>query len=351
MKTIAPYYHGIDLPPRYAPFIRERNGNLARRYAQALGMDSAEEARDLKIHYPLLPIPYLRTALPLQKPCEFYGARIRHTMHGTKAILQKPLPNSAVPSHLPKELGAVQDLSLPGHVAFNEDQAVTAYHGLRREGYSVRFKNPEESDGNGQKRIESEAHLRALLGEFRHLFQQEIGVVLEVDLSPLPGKERVDTYSVGRVLLPNGRQLHFAGQQVDLPNRDGFGGVNMVVGYQAAQVVMAAALPRAVAHGMTHLGEGFDQLQKHLTASRLSVDLLHGYAGGQEHIGICDLTVRVGGTCPGLAEALLALKGQEDRLARSEVKLHWEPQEDLPIEGFRYINRPELIIAASSHIL
>ncbi|MBT4384726.1 DUF3182 family protein [Candidatus Peregrinibacteria bacterium] len=342
MLTITPYNEGLVLPPAYAPLIRERNENIALRMAQALGAQTRKEVAELLGEYPLLPQAYDMRKFPYEDPRQFYGALVEHEAHGMKGLLRPPIDPGNVPEHMPRGLDAIHRMGLPGYIAFNEDQAMAAYDALRLEGHEVRLKNPEESDGNGQHKIDSKEDLRRLLSEYTHLFRREIGMVLEANL------EDVDTHTVGQVLLPTGERVSLAGKQIDLEDRDGFGGIDFTLSRRAILDVMRDTLPSHVTAALPQVEQVFGAFSEFLRVSRISFDIVSGRSAGQQFCGLADVTLRVGGTCPGTMEALNAMQRTGLSSADAFVRLHWNPASSNIREGFRYIDNERLVIVADA---
>jgi|GEM_PF-6846619 len=326
MLTITPYYEGVDLPEGYESYIKERNGNLAATLGESMGMPHSENFDGpIEEAYPLLAQPVLRAAFHTDDPTRFYGAVVDHLQHGTKGLLKAAIRSDEVPDHLPQDREALTKVSLPGYLAFNVDQAVEAYHSLRRAGFTtVRLKDPMESDANGQYVIQSEAGLRRRLQSYDHRFKGEIGMVVEGNL------DTASNSNMGETILPDGSRVSFIGKQRDLPGNTGFAGIDMFVAHRPLADLLheVQKCDPKLLHGLNprDLVQAIDQTRELMGVSRLSFDIIGGKAAGENVAGIADITTRVGGTCPGVFEGLKMMRSVDKDAVYSSVSLTYNPK-------------------------
>lgn len=346
------------IPEPYQGFIRARNGQIGTDIAQLLGIPYRGYAFD-SVAEPNL---YIVTSKTLTKEtaakkfgssssADFYGLAVGDINDVGKAILH-PTHATRTPSFYRADFAEkVRRFVLPGLSCFSPLDAQTAYHEYANNGFDLRFKVANESDGNGQYKIDNPNHLKDVIDQERKALKE--GVVIEANLND------PNTISLGFVQIGQQQYSFIAHQKNTQPNAEGqskYLGANVTVVRGPMEVFLKDKDLSMLENTAALQAIEFNQLYQQTFrpyASRLSYDVVTGFDNhGNTLSGVTDITGRVGGTCPALMVSLLAM--QEDpsiQKAFTEVTLNYQPTIDLPEEkdAKKYVNHPNLRITARTN--
>jgi hypothetical protein len=344
---------GVTSERPFRNYYEERNGTVARKIAEHLGVPYTGEVEGLIADtlYLVPPRTLDRNQRRLLQRDEenIYGAALDSLDHVGKAILH-PTVSQMQPVFYSYDFAnqvTQQGLVLPGYTAFSAIDALSAYRSDLPYGY--RLKPPHLSDGHGQIAIEDEQHLQSLLEQMDDAFLREHGVVMEANLNDPQtisvGFARIgrDTYSFiahqkdDRVLEDGIERSRYLGANITAV-RGNLDDLRLVAPHKDREAVeKSAAFYNAYSH--------FNPL-----ATRLSFDCLSGYDNrGERYSGITDITGRLGGTCPAIMEAMRYFSQHpQERNVSAQVTLNYDPQDikEVEIGAETYVNQPSLRITA-----
>ncbi len=349
-----------QIPEPYQGFIRARNGHIGVDISSILGIPF----RGLSTEQIVGPNHYVVTSKTMTKQdalnrfginstSDFYGLAVNDINEVGKAILH-PAPGEITPQfYNPRFADRARHLVLPGFACFSTSDAQSAFAHYEGNGFGLRFKVANESDGNGQFKVDDASHLQHLLEEQRQALTE--GIVLEANLHD------PTTISVGYAQLGDQRYSFIAHQKNTPPNAEGQskylgakvtavrGSMEIFLSDQDMTLNDRLAVLKAVEFNRLY------QQTFHPIASRLSYDVVLGLDDhGDILSGITDITGRVGGTCPALMLACMEFnQNPEITKINSEVTLNYDPTKILPEEQYStaYVDHADLRITAKVHDL
>ncbi len=349
-----------NIPQPYKDYIRMRNGQIGQDIATICDLPFQGF---VPIDEPLPPNHYivvsksidLKTArnLGIDSPADFYGLAVDSLPQVGKSILHRTTSLKTPPFYNPNFADKVKDAVLPGFACFTKDDALKTYQQFGHNGFDLRLKSPSESDGNGQYRIENIEHIEQLLSNEDETISKE-GIILEANL------HQPKTISVGSATFGDQTISFLAHQKNDSPDQFG---QSKYLGAKDITVVKGP-LPELFnlpdLSGEEHLAlkkaAKFDAVYRQILnplASRLSYDVVLGLDNHDKLLaGVTDITGRVGGTCPGLMIACLAMNNDPSiQTVFAEVTLNYDPAISLPEEqnSTLYIDHPSLRLSAKIH--
>jgi len=321
------------IPQPYWSYIKERNGNVARRIASHLGIEFDHRPADgVDRHAFFVPSKTLPKkaahALGITTVHDFYGGAVEDLLHVSKSALHSRIrKDSNQPLAYSEKFAAqVADVVLPGFTFFGVD-----------EGF-------DESDGAGQDLVTSIGHLRSLLGSLDPYFVSQNGMVLEVNLEDARttsagifylGGELYSQLARQKDIKMNGRTLY--GGAVMRICRGGFDSLSRCSrGDNHSGLVIEQA-------GIIHERMGlFDPL-----VSRASYDVLQGITSQGEFLsGVTDITYRLGGSSPAEVLALDYFRQNPDIVfIDADVTLDYPIGAPAPNEVI-FLDQPSLRITA-----
>ncbi len=344
-----------NIPQPYLEYVQMRNGQIGKDIAQLCGYSfngfiSPNEMPSGDNYVVASKTLDRKSAseLGIKETSDFYGLVVDSIDQAGKTVLHPAITKETPPSYNPRFAQKVSEYVLPGYTCFSKDEAFRIYSKFGKNGFGFRFKVANESDGKGQYKIEDNYHLLNILNREKYTLQE--GFVLEANLN------NPKTISVGFSEIMGQTFSFVSRQKNDSPDKEGWssylGGEVLVtkgrLGNLLKTVTLSADEQLAVTKALA-----FDvEYQRYInpTASRLSYDVVIGRDNyGNKLSGVTDITGRVGGTCPALMVACLAMKeNQYIQTVQSEVTLNYDPTKILPEEegAKRYVDHPKLRITA-----
>lgn len=233
--------------------------------------------------------------------------------------------------------------NLDGILVKTRRQAIDYATTLLQRGESVRVKEPDHSDGQGQATIETIDQLEELMAGSETM--EQLGIILMPHLDVI-----ADRFSLGRIHLGRlGTFVYLGREYVD---NDTFAGGDIAVTNgtpdQLAPVGEHMNIPpRAIDLGFAALR---DYEQRAVYAGRYSVDVISGTtSGGRSVIAAVDLTPRVGGHTPAEVLAVSALHDTNAAVATASGRLYYAGNhpDTPPLSGTRFIDTDTLVMVAA----
>lgn len=338
----------VDVDPRipqpYQNYIRARNGCVGRDLADLLGVPRVVCSGKITPEMSAYVVPAKTVDMEtsarfnIRTVDDFYGTMVDSLFQVGKSILH-PVVSGAPKFYSSSFAERVRNLVLPGCSAFSMDDLLRGYDRYAGNGFGLRFKQSNESDGLGQRSVTSRESLlkQAAVLDPRALCEE--GVVLEADLL------EARTISVGFARIGQDTFSFVAKQKNDMVGEKGtarsryLGAQVLVVKGDIMELLLKGDCSfigpdesRAVAKAVRF--NRIYQEEVRPLASRLSFDVLFGFTNhGDRLCGITDITGRLGGTCPALLTAALRFKEMPaTRLVKAEVTLNYHPDRILPEE-------------------
>jgi hypothetical protein len=338
MKSHRAVSYDIDpsTPEPYNRYIMGRNEQIAKAIAKILGVSTVLSGSGIADDS-CYQIPSSTITL---SEAERRGVRSVDDLYGV-AIGVNDIPGSKVSLH--RVIGSSphgysrsvanslteRGLVLPGYSVFNIESAQLAFQALHNDDYSVRLKDPRQSDSGGQWVVECETDLLDVLQRLPELGTH--GVVLESNLSD------TSTLSMGSVII-DGVCYSFLARQFDVKHlgKTRFGG-GQVTFYQCELSDLADNVDdeylKVAIEKASSAHDVFSQYEP--IASRFSYDVLTGVASnGNMLSGVSDQTFRVGGYTPAEVLAIERLhstaniKGANLDSVTALVRLIYDPTDD-----------------------
>lgn len=232
--------------------------------------------------------------------------------------------------------------------ATTHEQAVAYTQMLLDQGEEVRFKQPEESDGNGQFRITTLDELQQYIDAYPHF--AENGIVLMPQYDPHSPIER---YSMGIADLDEyGSYVYIGREDIgEYGGRETFLGSTIAVARTADQsrllerVDQLGIPPHVIKTGFAALRAVKRQMKN---VGRMSVDVVEAYTtNGRREVFVPDVTIRVGGNEGPFVDSIYALQDPAARVVTATGRLVYDPALHSTVTGKRYINTPTLVMAST----
>ena len=358
MKKEVVTFTPSGIPEPYNTYISERNANVGGHLAKIQGIEFTGEYTDSQLdtkHKYYVPAKTLQSEiaeeLGIRTSQDLYGGVVEHHIFATKAILHPTLyPNSPKPNVYPAnfttrivEMGLV----LPGYTTFDPsfNEAQEIFNRLQQQGFNVRLKEPDQSDGDGQLRVADQSDLAKTIARYHPEYVVCKGIVLEANM------EEATTVSVGQTTIAGRDYSHIAFQKdIRDKGRTMYGGAVMRIfrkglDHLAQNHFQESHIAIAVQQSY-QMYEAYGDLDPKL--SRASFDILQGYdARGNFSSGVTDQTFRLGGSSPAEVLAIEYLNTNPNAdFIDAEVTLDYDPK--LPIEKLAevFLNQPTLRITA-----
>lgn len=337
-KEVRTYFNRAAEDPRYLGFKIERNGSIAERVAQHIGLPYNKIPLYGPPHEKTYVVPGtvlsqdMASQLLIETERDLYGTTTPITDHVGKSILHVTMAENP-PSFYQQEFAKTVEaraLVLPGLTVFSPRELEEAYAIVGKPKNLYRLKAANDSDGNGQYLIEDMNHLHALLAKIGEDVVTQQGLVIE------PNLLNNLTVSAGQFELGDDRYVFVANQKNG--SRDGrdayLGGNNIVVARGGFNELLNILERRgdtrmqSVQKADLFLKLYFEHF-KDLISSRISVDVLSGtHPHYNERLsGVTDITPRLGGLCPATILAALQLQQHPRQEAVvAQVNLNYNPK-------------------------
>ena len=313
----------------------ETASSVARRLAGLLGLPfhgAVEPALLASGAYYVVPDKTLcpasaAEALGIRSSDDFFGGIVPYPFVATKCVSHGLVrPGAAQPQGWVEALAdRIENAVLPGHTAFDLDDAREAARRLLGQHGPVRIKAPSATGGSGQSRHADLAGVEARLHELSPQQVADEGIVIEIDL------DEEATWSIGTVSV-GGQAAAYYGQQSTTTDNHGqvvYGGSVLTVIRGGWDELIAADLPAdltAGPHQAARLArcyhDAMHEAYPGLVASRCNYDVITGRdAGGHLRSAVLEQSWRLGGASGAEVVALLALR-DDPSLEAIEVSTH-----------------------------
>ena len=358
MKKEVVTYTPSGIPEPYNAYIRERNANVGKHLAEIQGTVFSGEYTDTpkastdKFYVPAKTLPIsIAENLGIVTSEDLYGGVVEHAIFATKSVLHPTLySNSPAPGIYPRNFASVlteRNLVLPGYTTFDSSQqeAFQIFNLLREQGFVVRLKEPDQSDGDGQAVISDTQYLRNLLDRYpgEVIFQK--GLILETNVQN--GK----TVSIGQTSITGKDYTHIAFQKDIRQNgRTIYGGATMMIFKgNLENLIQNYAFDPDVTIALKQsyqIHQAYGELDPKL--SRASYDVLQGFdSKGNFLSGVTDQTFRLGGSSPAEVLAIEYLNNKPDiNFVDAEVTLDYSPNSHVGAQEIIFLDQPQLRITA-----
>ena len=262
-------------------------------------------------------------ALGIRGCDDFFGGIVPYPFVATKCVSHGLVrPGAAQPEGWVEALAdRIEGAVLPGHTAFDLDDAREAARRLLGQHGPVRIKAPSATGGSGQSRHADLAGVEVRLGELSPEQVADEGIVIEIDL------DEEATWSIGTVSVGSQAAAYY-GQQSTTTGNDGqvvYGGSVLTVIRGGWDELIAADLPEGP-HQAARLArcyhDAMHEAYSGLVASRCNYDVITGRdAGGRLRSAVLEQSWRLGGASGAEVVALLALRA-DPSLEAIEVSTH-----------------------------
>jgi len=361
-QNLVAYEVDPQTPQPYKDYIHERNGVFAAEIAKLVGASGVVEINGHGLENVSYQLPS-RTlvaeeaaARGIESVDDFYGGVVPVNIAGTKAALHQAVGSAPIGfSRQVAQRLSEEGLVLPGATAFTVSEAESEAARLIAEGFDVRFKDPTESDFNGQLIVGDLEQVFVARGEYSGSLVAENGLVIEVNLHD------ARTFSAGAVVI-GGKEYTFVGEQKSVyhDGKEKFGGVSMIVIADSLEKVASGGIN---IHGDAEYQRAIEMVkiardiygQYDPLLSRFSFDVVFGRdRDGNEMAGIVDPTFRAGGLTPGELVAIALVKEHEAAVfpvstVSVDVDLEYDPPRALvvPEHRTRFLESPDLLITAT----
>ena len=309
----------------------EAASSVARRLADLLALPfhgAVEPALLASGAYYVVPVRTLcpasaAEALGIRGCDDFFGGIVPYPFVATKCVSHGLVrPGAARPEGWVESLAdRIEDAVLPGHTAFDLDDAREAARRLLGQHGPVRIKAPSATGGGGQSRHADLAGVEARLRESSPERVADEGIVVEIDL------DEDATWSIGTVSV-GGQTAAYYGRQSTTTDNDGqvvYGGSVLNVIRGGWDELIAADLPEGP-HEAARLARCYHDAMHDaypgLVASRCNYDVITGRdAGGRLRSAVLEQSWRLGGASGAEIAALLAMR-DDPSLEAIEVSTH-----------------------------
>lgn len=335
-KEVRTYLGNLDPSSRYFPFIRERNGSIAEKIArhQGLPFNPNPIMQGIENKTYVVPGATLTSGqadqLLIAAENDFYGTAAPTMDHVGKSILHRSMSERYPGFYSPEFAQEAESMGLvlPGYTGFAKEEIQQAFMCVDSRPLLYRLKVPNESDGNGQYRINDTEHLVSLLSQIDAESIAQHGMVIEPDL------RNKSTVSVGHFALGDDSYSFVANQTGEMiDGRDVYLGGNDIIVARGELQNLMDMLHQLGDERFESVAKGkafFQLYAKHypLLSSRMSVDVLSGSHPDFGQIsGVTDITGRLGGLCPATTLAALHLQENPHQAAvGAQVNLNYTPQ-------------------------
>ncbi|MGI9148009.1 MAG: DUF3182 family protein [Chloroflexota bacterium] len=298
---------------------------IARRIATMLGGSVVHQCDNSSRSRFFVPFAAVRESLAAEHHIlgngDVYGGVVREQEHADKAILHKLVREDAFRAgwYSPEFALCVSGVTLPGFTVFTNEDAVQSFEMLQDAGVVARCKDPSNTGGVGQRRVDTKDELTNFLSQYGSRIRSA-GVVIEAEI------DRPNTVSVGRVNLL-GHEFCWFGQPYD---------------------VMYAGVPRFGGNVLTVIRGGFDELLRNVNdpdeflaieqaarvfsaydtlgavISRGTLDVVQGISGVDFVSGVTDPSLRPSGSSAAELRAIEALNSEpRARVATTRVEFDY----------------------------
>jgi hypothetical protein len=228
----------------------------------------------------------------------------------------------------------------PGYSAFNRDDVLAAFYAMMYQGYTVRLKDPTESDAAGQCVVADERELLTALDFFSDQQLAEAGLVLEANV-----REPV-VYSIGQVQL-DADVFSYFGQQFSVSHqgRAKYGGTRLTMIRGSLSDLSGVVRDEGINLAVQQANRVFSAYSIYNPIlSRANFDVVQGKADdGSQLSGVTDQSLRLGGASPAEVMAISYLKNMPCTTVSAEVSLDYDPEPDQK-RGKIFLDDPTLCI-------
>lgn len=258
-----------------------------------------------------------------------YGVLVNNEADGYKSVLYSPVFRKDATN---------------GTVARTIEEAFQYAAQQFEAGNRVRVKDPGQSDGKGQRTVETTKELEETFLSIP-AYGDTTGVVL------MPHVNVTQRISIGRIMLgAPGNFFYLGNEHTQAHNGETvYGGTTLGLfkGYcPAGRSIVEKYLglsPRLVSMGMMAI-EAYDQIA--LEANRVSVDVVEGFTdNGTRFQDVIDITPRIGGTTPAEVLAIKEICKGVGRIMIAKSQLIYDPEAS-PGRGVNFVNTDTLVINA-----
>ena len=306
------------MPEPYKTYVRQRSETIAKFLSKIVGEQNVQ----------LCPRAITPEEVIFHEPSSvIYGAVVRVAEDGLKSVLYRDNFTSKKHGVTTNEITRARNYAL----------------GQLSQGNRIRVKDATESDGKGQKTIESLEELDDAI--------YSISAHREKQIVIMPHLENItERISVGRIALGKIGDFEYFGREEVQHHDDSqvYGGTTL--GLFPSNLVDGDRVLEAldISPDIALLGvEAIKQYQSIATrAHRVSVDVIQGFTdNGSKITDVVDITPRVGGTTPAEILAIREVIAGDDAVCFAKTQLIYAPKES-PKSGVNFIDTQSLVINA-----
>lgn len=282
---------------------------IAHRIAGILDGEVIQDGRDVSAPTFVVPYAAVTTAAAREHRIsgngDVYGGIVRESEQADKAALHKLIRTDAqYPNwYSPRFADSITQMTLPGFTAFSVEDAMQAFYALTRSGMTVRCKDPSNTGGVGQAKVETGDELEAFVSEFCNGIARK-GVVIETDVTD------PSTATVGRLDLL-GQHYSWFGRPYDVQHggQTRFGGNELTVvrgGFDALLPHISERADVVAIEQSAHVLSAYDRFG--VVIPRGALDVVQGTTENGGFVsGITDPSFRPSGSSAAELKAVEAL--------------------------------------------